>query len=237
VIDDGRTRLGIVSLDAIGLFHDDVLSVRRRLSPQSKIDYTIVYSTHNHSTPDLLGLWGPDMFHAGADQRYRQQVIAASAQALEAAAAALQKASVVFHEIPVPTTDLVSDGRKPEVFDPDIRMMHFVDPADGATIGSLVGWADHPETPWSKNTEITGDYCGYLRVALEKGVAKDGQILAEGVRPAARGALQIILGTDPEFSELPGFSAMAGRLAALTRSRDGGCSPRAPGPSAPAAAP
>jgi hypothetical protein len=202
VIDDGRTRLGIVSLDAIGLFHDDVLSVRRRLAPQSKIDYAIVCSTHNHSTPDLLGLWGPDIFHTGVDQRYRQQVIAASVQSLEAAAAALQKARVFFHEIPVPTTDLVSDGRKPEVFDPDIRMMHFVDPADGATIGSLVGWADHPETPWSKNTEITADYCGYLRVALEKGVAKDGQILAEGVGGVhvyVNGAIGGLMTTSPDI--------------------------------------
>jgi hypothetical protein len=202
VLDDGRTRLGIVSLDAIGLFHDDVLSVRRSLSPQSRIDYAIVCSTHNHSTPDLMGLWGPNMFRTGVNPQYRQQVIAASARALEAAAAALQKAKVAFHEIPVPVAGLVEDGRKPEVFDPDVRLMHFTNPADGATIGSLVGWADHPETLWSKNTESTADYCGYLRTALESGVSVNGQVLAKGaggVHLYVNGAIGGLMTTSPEI--------------------------------------
>src|SRR6516225_7927837 len=67
VIDDGSTRLGIVSLDAIGFFHDDVVRVRQRLRPEWKLDYTIICSTHNHSTPDLMGLWGPDYLHTGVD--------------------------------------------------------------------------------------------------------------------------------------------------------------------------
>jgi hypothetical protein len=58
VLDDGKTRLGIVALDAIGFFHDEVISVRKRLAKEWKLDYTIVCSTHNHTTPDLIGL-GP----------------------------------------------------------------------------------------------------------------------------------------------------------------------------------
>lgn len=53
VLDDGHTRLGIVALDAIGFFHDDVIAVRRRLAVGFKLDYTVVCATHNHSTPDL----------------------------------------------------------------------------------------------------------------------------------------------------------------------------------------
>src|SRR5437762_8245939 len=45
-------------------------------------------------------------------------------------------------------------SRKPEVFDPDIRLMHFTDPTSGMTVGTIIGWADHPETVWSRNTEI-----------------------------------------------------------------------------------
>jgi hypothetical protein len=44
-----------------------------------------------------------------------------------------------------------------------------------------VGWADHPETPWADNTELTADYCGYLRDALEQGVTVNGQKVAEGL--------------------------------------------------------
>ncbi|HZO83916.1 MAG TPA: hypothetical protein VFC26_01805, partial [Verrucomicrobiae bacterium] len=79
VLDDGHTRLGIVALDAIGFFHDDVISVRKRLAKDWKLDYTVICSTHNHTTPDLLGLWGPNYLRTGVDKHYRQQVIAAAA--------------------------------------------------------------------------------------------------------------------------------------------------------------
>jgi hypothetical protein len=181
VLDDGHTRLGLVALDAIGFFHDDVLAVRRRLAPEWKLDYAIVCTTHNHSTPDLMGLWGRDFLHTGVDPRYREQVIAAAARALGDAVAALQPARVAFHEIPTPPAGLVTDTRKPEVFDPDIRVMDFTSPANGATLGTIVGWADHPETVWGLNTEITADFCGYLREALEKGAIVEGKVLAPGV--------------------------------------------------------
>lgn len=181
VLDDGRTRLGIVALDAIGFFHDDVISVRQRLAKEWKLDYTIICSTHNHSTPDLLGLWGPNYLRTGVDKHYRQQVIETAAKVLGEAVAELRPVQVAFHEIKTPTAGLVADLRKPEVFDPDIRVMHFTDPTNGMTVGTVVGWADHPETVWSKGTEITADFPGYLRDALENGVQHSGAILEAGI--------------------------------------------------------
>jgi hypothetical protein len=211
VIDDGRTRLGIVSLDAIGLFHDDVLSVRRMFSPASGIDYAVVCSTHNHSTPDLLGLWGPDYLHTGVDADYRRQVIAAAAHALDWAAAALRPVRAAFHEIALPPDNLVEDGRKPEVYDPGIRIMHFTDPSGGATIGSLVTWANHPETLWSRNTEITSDYCGYLRAALEEGVVHDGRVFETGVGGVhmyVNGAIGGLMTTSPDVTVRDPYSGL-----------------------------
>lgn len=181
VIDDGRTRLGIAAIDAIGFFHDDVVAVRRQLDAAWRLDYTVVCSTHNHNTPDLLGLWGPNYCRTGVNPKYREQVIAAAAEAFGRAVAALQPAMVAFHEIQTSPKGLVADSRKPEVFDPDIRVMHFTTPTNGATIGSIVGWADHPETVWSRNTEVTADFPGYLRDTLENGVQHDGVILEPGI--------------------------------------------------------
>ena len=181
VVDDGYTRLGVVGLDAIGFFHDDALSVRRGCDPQWKLDYTAVCSMHNHSTPDLMGMWGPDILHTGVDPRYRKQVIAAAIQSLGDAVAALQPARVAYHEIPTSPDGLVEDTRKPIVFDSDIRVLHFTSVTNGATLGTIVGWGNHPETPWGKNTEITADYCGVLRDTLERGFTQDGRALATGV--------------------------------------------------------
>lgn len=181
VMDDGYTRMGVVALDAIGFFHDETLEVRSACPERWKLDYITVCATHNHSTPDLMGLWGPDILRSGVDARYRQKVIAGAAKALGQAVKALQPARVAFHEIPTPPDGLVADTRKPIVFDPDIRVMHFTSAAKGITIGSIVGWANHPETPWGQNTEITADFCGYLRTTLEQGFTDQGQALATGV--------------------------------------------------------
>lgn len=203
VLDDGRTRLGIVSLDSIGFFHDDVVRVRRQLAPEWKLDYTIICSTHNHSTPDLMGLWGPNYLHSGVDGQYLESVRRACATVLGEAVSNLQPARVAFREIPTETDGLVTDTRKPIVFDPNIRVMHFVQANSNQTLGSIVGWADHPETPWSRNTELTADYCGYLRDALEHGVTLAGHSVARGtggIHLYINGAIGGLMTTSPSVT-------------------------------------
>ena len=181
VLDDGWSRVGIVALDAIGFFHDDVIRVRSRLDPELKLDYVVICSTHNHSTPDLMGLWGPNFLRSGVDPAYLEQVRNACVLALNQAVSNLQPAQVTFHQVPVPTQNLVADTRKPEVFDSTLRVMRVLKTGTGETLGSLVNWGDHPETPWSRNTELTSDFCGYLREALANGIQVDGRQVLPGV--------------------------------------------------------
>jgi hypothetical protein len=200
VVDDGYARVGIVALDAIGFFHDDVVHVRQRLSRDWRLDYIAVCSTHNHSTPDLMGLWGPNLLRSGVDPRYREQVITACVSALGGAASNLQPARLAAHEIPFPTEGLVTDTPSPRVFDPEVRVLHFVSATNDTTLGSLVGWANHPETPWSSNTEITSDFCGYLRDALERGVTVDSRVVSQGlggIHLCINGAIGGLLTTSP----------------------------------------
>ncbi len=202
-VDDGHTRLGLVVLDAIGFFHDDVIAVRRKLAVELKLDYAIVCSTHNHSTPDLMGLWGSSPFSTGVDPQYLQQVIDGAAGALSMAVTNLQPARVAFHEIPTKPDGLVADTRKPEVFDADIRVMQFTHPISGATLGTIVGWANHPETVWSKNTEITADFPGYLRDTLENGYSFKGALLEPGVGGVhvfVNGAVGGLMSTTPRVT-------------------------------------
>jgi hypothetical protein len=181
VLDDGHSRLGIVALDSIGFFHDDVIRVRQRLVADLKLDYAIVCSTHNHATPDLMGLWGPSPFKSGIDPLYMERVIASAANALSNAVATLQPAELALHEIKVDPTGLVKDTREPQVFDADLRVMLFTNPTNGLVLGSLVGWGNHPETPWAGNSEITADFPGVIREALEKGIIYDGQVRQPGL--------------------------------------------------------
>jgi hypothetical protein len=212
VIDDGHHRLGIAALDAIGLFHEAVTEIRRRLKPAANIDYAIVCTTHNHNTPDLMGLWGPHPLKTGVDRRYLDAVLTATATALNQAAASLEPAAVAFHHIPTPTDGLVIDTRRPIVFDPDIRVMHFTRPTGGETLGTIVTWANHPETLWSRNTEITSDFCGYLREALEHGVTLDGRTVLPplgGTHLYINGALGGLITTPPSVTVTNPFTGTA----------------------------
>ncbi len=201
VIDDGSHRLGIVALDAIGLFHDDVVSVRRLVATRTRLDYLIVASTHNHSTPDLMGLWGPRAGVSGVDAAYLTRVIDGAADAVIAAAAAVEPAKVSFLELPMPTAGLVADSRDPQVFDATLRMMQFTRRGDSRTIGTIVNWADHPETLWADNTEVTADFPGYLRDVLEHGIAADGSTARPGlggIHLYVNGAIGGLMTTNPE---------------------------------------
>ena len=51
VIDDGQTRIGIISADTIGLMRKFVLSVREDVPKEWGIDYIMVHATHNHEGP------------------------------------------------------------------------------------------------------------------------------------------------------------------------------------------
>lgn len=181
VLDNGHARVGIVGVDSIGLFHDDVIRIREQIPADLKLDYVVIAATHNHSTPDMMGLWGPDPFHSGVDPLYRQQVINGARDALRQAVTGLSPARMTAHEIAVDPKGLVADTRKPEIFDADLRVLHFTNPTNGTTLGTLVGWGNHPETPWADNRDITADFPGVIRRALAQGIPGTNGLFRPGL--------------------------------------------------------
>ena len=74
VIDDGKNRIGIVSVDTVGLMRKFVLGVREAVPAELGLDYLMVHATHNHEGPDTQGLWGPSFFSSGVDPDYMEQL-------------------------------------------------------------------------------------------------------------------------------------------------------------------
>ncbi len=179
VIDDGKTRLGVVSLDAIGFMFDQVEQVRARLSAALKIDHLVVLSTHNHEVPDLMGIWGPSLTETGINDEYMELVQSRALLAVSDAVKALEPAELRVFESQVDVSGLVVDTRQPLVGDPDLRALQFVR-KDGAAIGQIVSWANHPEVLWGNNLLITADFVGYLRDGIDRGLQYDAEITREG---------------------------------------------------------
>lgn len=181
VIDNGKTRIAIVVLDAIGLMADNIIDIRQMIPASAGITYTIVCSTHDHEAPDLMGLWGETPFKNGINQDYLKYVKEQASKSVEQAVKNLKPARLEISEDLTSATPLVKDTRQPQVFDSGLRLIKAVDRQNGQTLGSLVAWADHAETLWSKNLLVTSDFCHYVREGVEKGVFKGDSVVKAGI--------------------------------------------------------
>lgn len=209
VIDDGRTRIALVSLDVIGFMSDDVIDVRKQLPAVLGVDYTSISSTHTHEGPDLLGMWGSSDYSSGVDKRYLKYVKSQTAQSIALAVQGLRRARLRMAQDAEGAAYLVEDTRQPQVLDPGLRMIQALDYESGQTIGTLVAWANHPETLWNKNLEITSDFPHYLREGIEKGVYIGDSLVRAGLGGIAvylNGAIGGLMTTSPEM----GIPSIAG---------------------------
>ncbi len=209
VIDDGKTRLAIVVLDAIGFMNNDVIDIRNRISKEAGITYSIISSTHTHEGPDLLGLWGQSPFKSGINPAHMEYVKNQAAKAIETAVKNLCPVRLSIAQDLTGAQPLVIDTRSPEVFDSGLRMIQVLEKNSGKTLGTLVSWGDHPETLWSDNLLLTSDFPHFVREGIEKGVfSKDSLVKAGvgGVAVYASAAVGGLMTTHPRLTVKDPFS-------------------------------
>jgi hypothetical protein len=181
VIDDGKTRLAVVAIDAIGFMNNDVIDVRKMIPAATGVTYTIIASTHTHEGPDLVGLWGKTPFKNGVNGKYMDFVKNQIVKSVEKAVASMKPATLSVSEDLSGANFLVKDTREPAVFDTGLRIIRAIDKENGTTLGSLVAWADHPETLWSDNLLVSSDFPHYVREDVEKGVFNGDTLKMPGI--------------------------------------------------------
>lgn len=184
VLENGDSRIALVSLDVVGFFHDDVERVRMRLS-DADLDYMAVMATHTHEARDTLGQWGEGISRTGIDLDYMDFLYAAIEQAVREAVQALRPANVEYatafiRDGPGGVRRYVSDSRDPQVLDDEIRVIRFMEAGDDETIATLINFASHPEYLGSRNTLLSSDFAHGLREGVENGVQGPTEAL-EGV--------------------------------------------------------
>ncbi len=213
VLSDGTTKIAMVSVDLVGLFHGNVEAVRKRLPG---FDYVLISSTHNHEGPDTLGLWGRSPFTSGVDPDYLAAVEAGCVRAVKDADAARKPATVKVGTAKGP--ELLNDSRLPLVKHDDIVTLQFLG-AKGEPLGVLVQWNCHPETLDSKNTEVTADFVGYtveyLRAKHKCPVAYfTGTVggLLSSLKVEIRDDAGVLL-KDGTFEKAHGYGVAVGKLA------------------------
>jgi len=177
VIDDGQSRVALVSLDVIGMLkHGSYAGFARAeamLVPDLGITHFVYSSTHNHEGPDTLGLWGSDVLSDGKFPRYTRFIDRQTARALREAVAALEPVAVVRPSQVDPDRDPDLRGlqvrtrcRPPFLFDADLRAIAF-ERADGSAIATLLNWGTHPESLEDRNFHVSSDFPHYIRDEVE----------------------------------------------------------------------
>lgn len=202
VLDNGDFRLALCVIDMISFGNDEVISVRKRLNPSINIDYLIISSTHVHSSPDLMGMYGPSEYKRGVNPDYLEYVMNGIVQSVENAVENLEAAYFKFAEDETAALHLVGDTRDPQVFDAGLKLMQVISIKDNTTLGSVLNWGNHPETLWSKNTLISSDFPHYYRKYVEEGIFWGDSLALEGIGGTAiflNGALGGLMTTHPSI--------------------------------------
>ncbi|MCI4439346.1 neutral/alkaline non-lysosomal ceramidase N-terminal domain-containing protein [archaeon] len=175
VISNCNKAVAIVGVDSIGLMYNYV----KRIQKEAKEKYgvkVIVGSSHCHSTPDTIGLWGPNQTTSGVDKEYLDFL---SNKILDSIGIALK--NVTDAEILVGRSKLplgvAKNTRDPNVIDEEISYMLFKDASDKKELGFLVNFGLHPEVLWNDNLLITADYVYYLLKYLEENIDGIGVFL------------------------------------------------------------
>lgn len=157
---DGSSSVALVTLDCIGLMYNDLLKVRTALS---KMDFPIPFtpeslvisSTHTHSGPDVVGLWGKDFSESGVDPAYLDHLI-------ETVSAEVLKASENLIAVKgryIQTThgeDWVQNISEEEI-DRSLTSLIF-DDSEGNNIATLTNFACHPTYLDAVVSEVSADY-------------------------------------------------------------------------------
>jgi hypothetical protein len=149
-----------------------------------------------------MGLWGPGFLKSGVDEDYLEFVKSQIIKSIEMACDDLEAARIKYaidHDI---LKDLVTDTRSPLVYDLPLTVMQVLKLESDETIGTLIGWANHPETLWSKNLLITSDFPHYVREAVENGIYANDSLIMDGLGGTAiyiNGAIGGLMTTLPDF--------------------------------------
>jgi hypothetical protein len=211
-LENGDISIALVSVDAVGVFRDDVEKVRQRLAKGSlgAPDYVLVSATHTHEGPDTMGQWGPIkslLPERGVDDGWFDKVFLDGVVKAVNDARGSATAAKVFSaqaKLGEKTRQIIGDTRDPFISDDTVSVLKFTEARGGAVIGTLVSYGNHPETLADVNNSLSADYVWALREGVENGVfKKDGSLVKAGVGgtcvffAGALGGMMTSLGAKP----------------------------------------
>jgi len=167
VLREGKTTVAVVGLDLLGFTRNDVADLRRLAGYDAPGRSLFLGSTHTHSGPDTLGLWGPVIGVSGVNLKYHARLKSKVAEALKLLDSQLRPVTASGARGTLDPRGLCRDSRDPVVVDPDLGVLRLTG-RDGKAVATVVNWSCHPEVLGPANRLITADYPGPLCARVEE---------------------------------------------------------------------
>ena len=161
----------ILTFDCIGMLHPTLVAIRRAVAqrlPAAEFDPNriVMTSSHTHSGPDVVGIWGPELTTSGVDPAYLEQVVTTATDLLVRAWQNREPVTVYGAEAEF-GEEWVYNISEPEELDRAVSMLQFR-AADGRSVATLTNFACHPTILDGSTAQVSADYVGGLYRYLDR---------------------------------------------------------------------
>lgn len=175
--DKNGNQVVIVSCDLIGLLPDELENIFSRVKSVSR-DRIFLSTTHTHSGPDTMGLWG------GKNKHYMESLRNKIAESIDESVKEMRIASVRFGQGEFSGR---ANGRDGNPADPTVSVVQILisgkSKAENNSLVTLVNFACHPDVV--QGLQITADYPHFLSERLRMRIGSETMFI-----PGAIGGVQ-----------------------------------------------
>ncbi len=165
VLSNSNNNLTILTFDCIGLLYPQLQAIRSRIKaelPSIDPEHIVMSSTHTHSGPDVVGIWGKDLAHSGVNDKHMQLIVDRALEAIKEATEARKPVSISYGTGSF-GEDWVKNISEPGELDRSVSIIKFSD-SKGKNIAMLTNFACHPTIMDDASTAASSDYVwGYYK--------------------------------------------------------------------------
>ena len=171
VVSDAKNSIILVTVDCIGIIYPTLLEIRTAAAaqiPEEGFDASniVLTSTHTHSGPDVVGLWGENQASSGVKNDYIQKLVATAATTIAKAWKNKRPATIHYAEASY-GEGWVYNISKPKQLDRSLTILQCTD-LNGKAIATVSNFACHPTIMDAATDLVSADYVGGFYAELDK---------------------------------------------------------------------
>jgi hypothetical protein len=165
VVSNRSNNITLLTFDCIGLLYPQLQAIRSRIKAELPLidpEHIVMSSTHTHSGPDVVGIWGKDLAHSGVNDKHMQLIVDRAVEAIKEATQARTPVNISFGSGSF-GEDWVKNISEPGELDRSVSIIQLTD-LNGKNIAMLTNFACHPTIMDDASTAASSDYVwGYYK--------------------------------------------------------------------------